>query len=216
MALSDELWAGVRAIYEAILAHPFLAGLTGGELDLNRFRYFVVQDAHYLRAYARVLDLLADRAPDPAINSMLRRHAADANAVERELHSGLLADLPTGPEMDASPTTVAYGNFLAAAVLSGTFAEGLGAVLPCYVIYWEVGMALAERSSPEPLYARWIATYAGADFARVVSEVVAVADWIGVAMSRAERDRIRNNFFTASRYEWMFWDAAWRLEAWPV
>jgi thiaminase/transcriptional activator TenA len=23
-------------------------------------------------------------------------------------------------------------------------------------------------------------------------------------------------FATASRYEWMFWDAAWRQETWPV
>ena len=23
-------------------------------------------------------------------------------------------------------------------------------------------------------------------------------------------------FVVTSRYEWMFWDAAWRLEGWPV
>jgi thiaminase/transcriptional activator TenA len=28
--------------------------------------------------------------------------------------------------------------------------------------------------------------------------------------------RIRGHYLTASRYEWMFWDAAFRMESWPV
>jgi len=27
---------------------------------------------------------------------------------------------------------------------------------------------------------------------------------------------MRTHFTTTSRYEWMFWDAAWRQEQWPV
>jgi hypothetical protein len=28
--------------------------------------------------------------------------------------------------------------------------------------------------------------------------------------------RVKEAFMTTSRYEWMFWDAAWKLEGWPV
>jgi thiaminase/transcriptional activator TenA len=29
-------------------------------------------------------------------------------------------------------------------------------------------------------------------------------------------EHMHQAFATASRYEWMFWDAAWRQETWPV
>jgi thiaminase/transcriptional activator TenA len=29
-------------------------------------------------------------------------------------------------------------------------------------------------------------------------------------------ERMRDAWATASRYEWTFWDAAWRQEIWPV
>lgn len=51
----ESLWAEGSATYQAILEHPFLLGLTSGSLDPQRFAYYVAQDAHYLRDYARAL-----------------------------------------------------------------------------------------------------------------------------------------------------------------
>jgi thiaminase len=34
---TDELWRGSADIYDAILAHPFFAGLTGGSLEQDAF-----------------------------------------------------------------------------------------------------------------------------------------------------------------------------------
>ena len=31
-----------------------------------------------------------------------------------------------------------------------------------------------------------------------------------------EKERMSEAFLTSSRYEWMFWDMAWREEQWPV
>ena len=51
----DTLWADVGSIYAAILAHPFVTGLTDGSLPGAAFRHYIVQDAHYLRGYAKAL-----------------------------------------------------------------------------------------------------------------------------------------------------------------
>ncbi|MDT4946198.1 MAG: hypothetical protein QOH14_2931, partial [Pseudonocardiales bacterium] len=50
----------------------------------------------------------------------------------------------------------------------------------------------------------------------VVADVLAVADRVGVSLCDSERSRAAAHFATTARYEWMFWDAAWRREAWPV
>jgi thiaminase/transcriptional activator TenA len=46
--------------------------------------------------------------------------------------------------------------------------------------------------------------------------VIAETDRIGTQISAAERARCRTHFATTTRYEWIFWDAAYRQESWPV
>lgn len=50
----------------------------------------------------------------------------------------------------------------------------------------------------------------------MVRRVLALTDRLGEEISPAERRRMVEHFTTTSRYEWMFWDAAWRGETWPV
>ena len=53
MAFTGELWGSIASIYAEILRHPFLVGLTDGSLSRDRFRFYAVQDALYLREFAR-------------------------------------------------------------------------------------------------------------------------------------------------------------------
>ncbi len=220
MTWTDELWAASEDVYAAILDHPFLTGLTSGTLDEAAFAYYVAQDAHYLRDYARALAVVGAKAPTHPVAGMFAKHAAETVEVELMLHESLLADLGLDAGVVAatpvSPTTTAYTSYLLATCYGGTFGEGLAAVLPCYWIYQRVGTALVAAGSPDPRYQRWIDTYAGEGFAATVAAVLAVADAAGPALAPAEAERARAHYVTTSRYEWMFWDAAWRQEAWPV
>jgi len=217
---TDELWRGSADVYSAILAHPFLAGLTDGSLPQDSFVFYVVQDALYLRGYAQALAAVASRATAAADIEMFARHAADIITVERSLHDSLLADLGIDPasaeEAEAAPTTLAYTSYLLATIRGGSYAEGIGAVLPCYWIYAEVGKELLRRGSPEPRYQQWIDTYGSDEYADVVRAVLAVADRLGPDLAPAERALVHQHFRTTSRYEWMFWDMGYRIQTWPV
>src|SRR5271165_7129631 len=219
-SFTGELWQGITDIYDAILAHPFLAGLTDGSLSPEAFAFYVVQDALYLQRYAETLAAVASRAPDSAGTEMFARHAAGIVDVELSLHDTLLADLGIDSASldvaEPAPTTLAYCSYLLATARGGSYAEGVGVVLPCYWIYWEVGKHLLERGSPDPRYQKWIDTYAAEQFGDEARDVIAVTDRLGAEISAAERERIRRHFVATSRYEWMFWDMGYRREAWPV
>src|SRR5260370_17428651 len=111
-SFSAELWQGVAGVYDAILAHPFLTGLTDGSLPHDAFAFYVVQDAIYLHGYAQALAAVASRAPTPGQTEMFARHAPDALAVEKTLHGPLLPDLGTDPvtasQPDPPPPNPAY------------------------------------------------------------------------------------------------------------
>lgn len=219
-SFSADLWAGGAQIYAAILRHPFITGLGDGTLRRESFGYFIVQDSHYLRSYSRALALVSARATHDEDVEMFARHASAAVAGEQDLHAGLLAEL--GMSMDdvdkigPGPTTTAYMSYLIATCATGSYAEAIAAVLPCYWIYRDVGRALLETSSPDPLYKTWIEAYGSSDFDEVVESVLAVTDRVGADLGVAERERCLHHFAMTSRYEWMFWDAAHTRLEWPV
>ncbi|PRC41290.1 thiaminase II [Mycobacterium sp. ITM-2017-0098] len=217
---TTTLWSEIAPTFDAIIAHPFVTGLTDGSLDADAFAGYVAQDVHYLRAYARALSLVSAKAPTLADTAMFARHAAEVFDVELALHGELLPAL--GLSVDAvdaapvSPTTQAYNSYLLATAYGGSFADGLAAVLPCYWIYAEVGAELLARGSTDPRYQRWIDSYGGDEFAATVTEVLALADRTGPTLTADDEAAARAHFVTTARYEWMFFDAAYRREDWPV
>jgi thiaminase/transcriptional activator TenA len=217
---SDELWQGISGIYGAILAHPFLTGLTDGSLPPSAFACYVVQDVLFLQQYARALAAVASKAPTSAGTLMFAEHAAGIISDEQKLHDSLLADLGIDPAAveasEPAPATLAYTSYLLAVTATGSYAEGVAAVLPCYWIYWRAGRELAGRGSPDPRYQLWIDTYASEDFGEVVRAVRDVADELGPGLSPAGRTLMNRHFRATSRFEWMFWDMAFREETWPV
>ncbi|GGL03378.1 aminopyrimidine aminohydrolase [Sphaerisporangium melleum] len=217
---SEELWEAITPIHKAILDHPFITGLVDGTLPRAAFRHFIVQDSHYLRDYARALALCAAKAPGEEDVRAFASDAVGAIAAEQEMHAAFMADLGgsagEAAALPVGPATRAYTSYLLATVYGGSFLDGLAAVLPCYWIYARVGAELLAESSPDPLYRRWIAAYGDESFQSVVRRVVSLADRTGAEATGAQRAHALGHFVTTSRYEWMFWDAAWREETWPV
>ena len=103
-----------------------------------------------------------------------------------------------------------------ATVRGGSYAEAVGAVLPCYWIYAAVGKELIRHGSPDPRYQRWIATYGGDEYGDVVASVIAELNRVSHGLSDDERARVRGHFRVTSRYELMFWEMGWVKESWPV
>jgi thiaminase/transcriptional activator TenA len=220
VAFTRALWQAIEPIYGSILAHPFVRGLTDGSLPHEAFRFYAVQDALFLRDFARSLSVAAARAPREEWIIMFNEHAAGALKVERTLHESFFKDFGLSPQAVAAtplaPTNLAYTSYLLAIAYGAPFHEGVAALLPCYWIYWEVGKALEKAGSRDPLFARWIGTYASEEFGSVVRQVLECVDELAGALREDERLAMRRHFVTTSRYEWMFWDMGWRREAWPV
>src|SRR5262245_65168236 len=122
MAFTDELWKSIEPIYAALLRHPFLRGLTDGSLPRESFKFYAVQDALYLREFARALSLAGARAPEDDWIIMFNEHSAGALKVERALHEGNIKEIGLKPAEGAAtplaPTNVANHNHLLGGALA--------------------------------------------------------------------------------------------------
>ena len=220
MNYTQELWRSAETIYEAIRAHPFIQGLTDGSLSREAFIFYVIQDANYLRDFARSLSLAAAKAPSDDALVMFNQHAAGAIQVERALHDSFFKDFGLSAEQvwstPLAPANLAYTSYLLATAYAQPFHEALGALLPCYWIYWEVGKELERRGTPDPLYRRWIETYASEEFGGSGQQVLALANQVAQALTADQRQAMCRHFVTTARYEWMFWQMGYSREQWPV
>jgi len=217
---ADECWRRAAPVYARALEHPFLKGMSDGTLAKEKFRFYMQQDLLYLREFSRLLLELAAKAPRGDWARTLGRHAMEAIEEEAALHGEILG-MPrgkagdAGPRLEMAPTNAAYVNHLRASVLRGGFLEGMAAVLPCYWIYLEVGRELAKKGSPVPEYQKWIRQYAGEPYGKSVKEALAIFNAAAAQAGAAERGKALEAFERSARYEWMFWDMAWRMETWP-
>jgi thiaminase/transcriptional activator TenA len=219
-AFSTTLFASIEGIYRRILTHPFLTGLTDGTLSEAAFRFYAIQDALYLRDFARGLALLGAKAPADEAVIMFCEHGKTAIVVERTLHESFFAAWDLSPKdvyaTPPAPNNVLYTSYLLRVAYERPFHEGLGAFLPCYWIYWEVGKELEKRGSSVSIYKRWIDTYASADFGAVVQQVLALTDQVAATLTPEDRERVTQHFIMTSRFEYMFWDMGYRQQTWEV
>lgn len=212
------LWRDAAPIYARTLEHPFLRGLPDGKLPRDCFEFYLIQDTLYLRAFSQALNHLAAKAPREEWAATLARHSIEAIRAERDLHASILKTYGVPPSRIAAaemaPQNRAYTNHLLASVTRLSFTEGLAAMLPCYWVYWEVGKELKRRGSTEPVYAKWIDQYAAPEYGESVQAVLAMMNDVAAAASPAERASARSLFLLSARYEYLFWDMAWRKERW--
>lgn len=217
---TGKLWGDIEDVYASILSHPFLQGLAAGDLPADAFRYFISQDGNYVREFGKAIALLGGKAPTMGLTNFLVQHVAKGLLAESSLHEALLVELGTDPatlaSVPSSPTTLAYTSYVTSTVHQGDFAAGLAVIMPCVWIYAEVGRHLVTVGSPNPVYQRWIDTYAGEDYHEECQEALGWTDLVGAGLTDEQEQRARRHFAVAARYEWMFWDAAYRLEQWPV
>jgi thiaminase/transcriptional activator TenA len=217
---STTAWQSNLPLYEKILAMPFNAELAAGNLSAESFRYYIIQDAHYLEGFARALALASAKADTADQIVQFAAAAQTAIMVERALHADYFRKFGITPEdfAAAQPTPVCdhYVSYLLRVAALDPFPVVLAALLPCFWIYLEVGKDIHGHAAKPNPYQAWIDTYAGEEFATAVQAVIETTDAVASGASERMRQSMHTAFTRATQLEWMFWDSAYRLAKWPV
>jgi len=221
MSFTDDLEPVAEPIWDAIVDHPMVRQLGAGTLDEAPFRYWVQQDYIYLVEYARVFAYGAATAPDLERMGTFAELLDSTINTEMDLHREYAAEFGISAAVleatDPSPTTRAYTDFLVRTAATGTFGDLVAVLLPCMWGFNETAKRLEARGKPDhERYAAWIEMYAGEEFTELTAWCTDLLDDVAAEATDCERGRYRDLFRTSARYEYRFWDAAWRQEEWGV
>jgi len=224
-AFTEAAMANVSATRERIKSMEFLQELVAGTLPKSTFAFYLTQDSLYLRQYSKVLAALASRAPTVEVTQNMARAADMALVVEGALHEVFLSSLSElsveeRRRAEPSPTCSAYTNFMQATLTFAPYEVAFAAALPCYTIYAEVGRHLLALTRGAELeshpYKQWIETYGGEAFEAATFRAVGALDQLAEAATPAVRGEMLRAFQQSARFEWMFWDSAYRREEWSI
>ncbi len=216
---SEILREEASPIWERIFEHPFLVELAEGRLPLDKFRFYVKQDYAYLIEFSRCLGLAAAKADYIDTMKTLASLLEASLTVEIEMLERLCEKIDVLPsqlrEAEPAPANTAYIKHLLHVAYSGTVGEIMAAMLPCMWSYQEIGERLKWRVE-HPVYGEWGATYWSEEYIELVNWFRQLTDKTASESGEAIKEKMRRHFILSSRYEYMFWDMAYKKEGWPV
>lgn len=217
MNWTDNAWQAIDPILTAIFEMPFIQELQNGTLPLDKFQFYMLQDAKYLEHFGRVLSCLGSKCMDNVQALAFFEFGQNALIVEKALHEtyftqfGLSAD----HSIVVEPVCHHYIHFLKSAAAFEPLEVAMAAVLPCFWIYQVVGGVIySQQTHQNNPYKAWIDTYSGDDFAKSVALIKHYVDEMAAQSTPNIRAQMLQAFVEASKLEYLFWDAAYLKKSW--
>ncbi|TXK48049.1 thiaminase II [Pontibacter qinzhouensis] len=217
MSWSNTAWQAGNNTYQQITKMPFIQELVAGTLPQNKFAFYLGQDSLYLTQFGKALSLIAGRSLHAEQVLAFAQFAEGAIVVERALHASYFRKYNLSDTPAISPVCQHYTNYLLSQAALAQVEVAMAAVLPCFWIYKAVGDYIYQQPQvANNPYQEWINTYAGEEFGAIVQRAIMLCDEVAATCTPNQQQAMTTAFVTATKLEWMFWDSAYRLEAWPV
>lgn len=217
--LTEQLYESVEEIWNEYYIHPFIKGIGEGKLELDKFRFYMVQDYLYLLDYAKVFALGIVKSKE---ERLMRKFASMVNNTlnsEMKIHKTYMERLGiTKGEVEKTPVSLAnqsYTSYMLSVGNQEGVLELLVSILACSWSYQKIGIYLAKaypKSVEHEFYGDWVKGYCSKEYEKDNEEILALVDELGEAYTKEQIENLKKIFINCSRYEAMFWEMAYKKE----
>jgi len=214
---SDRLRKDTDFIWKKILCHPFVKELYKGDLPLEKFKFYILQDYHYLITAIKNFGIIVSKAP--TVRAM--REVADILELEAKSEFEGYKDfldrigytVQDAAEVEPIPVSLSYSSFLLSTSSLQSYPEAITAVLPCFWSYAEIAEHQKDKltSNKNQLYKDWAYAYLTESYLHLVEKI---KDLVNEAGKDFPYHKLKEVFANASRYEYLFWDAVYHRKKW--
>ncbi len=217
MTFCEEVRKENAFYFEGSFNHPFVKGIVDGTLPIEKFKYYMLQDAYYLKHYTKILALAASKAEINEDIQFFLNSCNYINEAELTLHRTVFKELGITDEQlnnfEPAPSAYNYVSHMYNAVQNGDVAEAFAAMLPCPWLYQEIGEKYKDAKPGVKLYQDWIDMYSTIELKEKI-------EFQKSMMNRFAQEhplktaKLKSHFKKSSYYEWKFWEMPWTLENW--
>ncbi|WP_125152091.1 thiaminase II [Clostridium rectalis] len=214
MKFSQKLYKSVEKIWNSYYTHPFVKGIGEGNLDVEKFKFYMIQDYLYLLDYAKVYALGIVKADDEETMQGFSSMVNDILNGEMSIHRSYMKRLGiTNEDIEKTKpnlSNISYTHYMLAVAHNGSLAELTVSLLACMWSYQEIGTNLNKvpNSIEHEFYGEWIKGYISDEYKKSTKWVIDLIDRLSQDMSKMELEKLKEIFINTSKYEYMFWDMA--------
>ena len=211
MELSKEAW-------QASFHHPFILQLQEGNLEPSIFRYYLIQDAYYLKSFSEAYHLLADKTSNQEMKRLLKQNAQSLVEGELFIRQQFFKELEiSDQEMEQhpiAPTCYHYISHIYRQFAESNLGIAFASLLPCPWLYHDLGKALNRKPSPNPLYQQWIETYITDELEQQIKEEEALVNQLYRESNETDKQKMLEAFHRSVHMEAKFWEMAYQHQTW--
>lgn len=217
MKLSEILYDSAKEIWNSYYDHPFVKRIGTGELNIEKFRYYMIQDYLYLLEYAKIFALGVIKAKD---EDTMRAFAELVNSTlnsETNIHKDYMARLNISKEEVASAkpalANASYTNYMLWVSQNEGLLQLAVTVLSCSWSYKMIADKLSKipGATEHEFYGQWIRGYISPEYNKTNDNAINLVNKLGENCSKDEIENLKDIFINCSRFEYMFWDMAYNL-----
>ena len=218
MSFSRELKEKAAKAWEDGYNHPFVQEIGRGTLDREKFKFYLIQDYHYLLQYAKVFALATVKADTETLMLMLtnvQKSVLDEISLHKQYMERYGVSGEEISEIAPSLFNRTYTANMLAVGQTGDIAEILATVFPCAWTYSDYGKRLKRQYAQglaENFYKTWIENYAGTAFEESFAWFYDTLDELVAGKTDAQREKIERIFISSVEFEYLFWDMAYKQE----
>ncbi len=202
------------------IEHPFIVAMEKGNLDVDKFKYFMIQDYLFLIDYCKVISLAVTKATDlDSMNHFASLLNETLNS-EMQLHRNFCDEIGISSKeiesAEAMPATSSYTNYLLSTASSDSIEEIVSSLLPCQWGYDDIGRNLenSKKANSVDFISKWIKGYTNTEYRYLTSWLINYVNKLSINTTSIIRQKMMDKFLHSIRYEYLFWDSAWHTKGW--
>lgn len=214
MKFSEKVWSDNKSLYNKIINMPFNKELMNGNLEKEKFAYYIEQDSLYLKYYSKVLAVISSKIDNTDYAMTFLRSSINSYIVEEEVVHKYFRDIFHFQNTNKITTAnIGYTSFLINTVHTESFETAAAAILPCFWIYNELGKYIKENAETKNnQYKKWIDTYADEEFSKSTENMIKIIDDLYDNASKIVKEKMIIAFNKAFVWEYRFWNDAYNLD----
>ena len=219
MKVSERLRKDADDVWEKIIEHPFVVELYSGTLPMEKFRFYILQDYNYLIASIKNFSIISSKADSidamKEVTEIVHIESVSELKGYEEFLGKLGYTIDDARNIEPIPITVSYANFLLSTSSLKSYAESIASVLPCFWSYAEIAEHHKNKleKNKNRSYIDWASVYLSEPYVNLVKKIRRLVDESGETVSY---EMLKKTFITASKYEYMYWDAVYNMDTWPI
>jgi len=219
MNITERLRKDADDIWKEIKEHPFVVELYSGGLPQDKFEFYILQDYYYLVRAIRNFSIISSKAESidvmKDVTEILHLEAHSELQGYEDFLNRIGYSLEDAANIEPIPANVSYTSFLLSNSSLNSFEVAITSVLPCFWSYAEIAEYHSDKlkDNHNDLYKDWAGVYSTDSYLELVEKLKNLVNKTG---KDHEYEDLKDNFITASKYEYMFWDAVYNKKKWPV